>query len=49
MVREGYHFMIDFSIISNFYISVDSVYPGPSARDSIVSSELEGIWILSSP
>ena len=36
-------------LLAIFFISIDPVYSGSSARRSIVSSELRGIWILPSP
>ena len=36
MISKGYHFVINLGIVSNFYISVDPVYPGSCAIGSIV-------------
>ena len=30
MISKRYHYVIDFGIVSNFYISVDPAYSGPS-------------------
>ena len=29
MISERCHYVINFGIVSNFYISVDPVFPGP--------------------
>ena len=49
MICKGYHYVFNLGIISNFYISVDSVCPESCARGSIVVGELRGIWVLPSP
>ena len=48
MISKGYRYVIILGIVSNFYISVDPVYPVSSVRESTVADELRGIWILSS-
>ena len=35
MISKGYHYAINLGIVSNFYISTDTVYPGSCARGSI--------------
>ena len=49
MISKGYHYAINIGIACNFYISIDSVYPGTSARRSIVAGELREIWVIPSP
>ena len=48
MISKGYHYVINLGIVSNLYISIDPVHPGPCARESIVTGELRGIWVLPS-
>ena len=33
MINKGYHYVITLDIVSNFYIRVDPVYPGPLPKD----------------
>ena len=33
MINKGYHYVINLGIVSNFYISIDPVYPGSLAKD----------------
>ena len=48
MISKRYYYVINFGIVSNFYMSVEPVYPG-CARGFVVVSELRGIWVLPSP
>ena len=49
MICKGNHYVINLAIGSNFYISIDPVYPGVCARGYIVAGEIREIWILPSP
>ena len=33
MISKGYHYVINVGINSNFYISIDTAYPGSLAKD----------------
>ena len=48
MISKGYHYVINLSIVSNLYLSIDPVHLRPYARGSIVTGELRGIWVLPS-
>ena len=43
MISKEYHHMINLGIVSNFYISIDHVYPGSYARGSAVVVELRNL------
>ena len=49
MISKGYHYVNNFGIVSNFYIRIDPVYLGSSAKVSIVAGKIRGIWVLFSP
>ena len=51
MVSKGYHYVINLGIVSNFYISIDSVYPGSMPKDlsQWVDSGESGFSLLHRP
>ena len=49
MVSKGYHYMINLSIVGNFYISIDPAYAGPCAKEPVATGELRRFWVLPSP
>ena len=42
MVCKGYHYVINRRLVSNFYINIEPVYPGPCVRGPIVADKLRG-------
>ena len=49
MISKRYHYVINLGIVSNFYISIDPIYPGSCARGFDVVGEPKGIWFFLSP
>ena len=46
MISKGYHYVINFGIVSNFYISIGPVYSGSCARIyQFIAGELRWIWV----
>ena len=48
MISKGYHYVINLGIVSNFYISIDPIYPGSCAGGFDVVGEIKGIWFFPS-